>query len=119
MHAILDPELAGVFAHEAVGHASEGDLIEEGNSVLKGRIGEKIGDARLTIVDDPSLHEFGFEPVDAEGISADRTEIISAGKVNAFLHNRQTLAAVGNDFHRPCPCHARGTSACADEQYLH
>lgn len=96
MHAILDPELAGVFAHEAVGHASEGDLIEEGNSVLKGRIGEKIGDARLTIVDDPSLYEFGFEPVDAEGISADRTEIISAGKVNAFLHNRQTLAAVGN-----------------------
>ncbi len=96
MHAVLDPELAGVFAHEAVGHASEGDLIEEGNSVLKGRIGEKIGDARLTIVDDPSLHEFGFEPIDAEGISAGRTEIIRAGKVNAFIHNRQTLAAVGN-----------------------
>ena len=96
MHAILDPELAGVFAHEAVGHASEGDLIEEGNSVLKGRTGEKIGDDRLTIVDDPSLHEFGFDPVDAEGITAGRTEIIRAGKVNAFLHNRQTLAAVGN-----------------------
>jgi TldD protein len=96
MHAILDPELAGVFAHEAVGHASEGDLIEEGNSVLKGRTGEKIGDDRLTIVDDPSLNEFGFEPVDAEGIAAGRTEIILAGKVNAFLHNRQTLAAVGN-----------------------
>jgi len=96
MHAILDPELAGVFAHEAVGHASEGDLIEEGNSVLQGKIGEKIGDSRLTIVDDPSLHEFGFDPVDAEGISAGRTEIISSGKVNSFLHNRQTLAAVGN-----------------------
>jgi len=96
MHAILDPELAGVFAHEAVGHASEGDLIEEGNSVLKGRTGEKIGDDRLTIVDDPSLPEFGFEPIDAEGIAAGRTEIIQAGKVNAFLHNRQTLAAVGN-----------------------
>jgi TldD protein len=96
MHAILDPELAGVFAHEAVGHASEGDLLEEGNSVLKGRTGEKIGDASLTIVDDPSLHEFGFEPVDAEGIAVARTEIIRAGKVNAFLHNRQTLAAIGN-----------------------
>lgn len=96
MHAVLDPELAGVFAHEAVGHASEGDLIEEGNSVLKGKIGEKIGDARLTIVDDPSLHEFGFEPVDAEGVSAGRTEIIREGKVNSYLHNRQTLAAVGN-----------------------
>ena len=55
MHAVLDPELAGVFAHEAVGHASEGDLIEEGNSVLKGRTGEKIGNDILTIVDDPSL----------------------------------------------------------------
>jgi len=96
MHAVLDPELAGVFAHEAVGHASEGDLIEEGNSVLKGRTGEKIGDTSLTIVDDPSLHEFGFEPVDAEGIAVARTEIIRAGKVNAFLHNRQTLAAIGN-----------------------
>jgi TldD protein len=96
MHAVLDPELAGVFAHEAVGHASEGDLIEEGNSVLKGRTGEKIGDASLTIVDDPSLHEFGFEPVDAEGIAVARTEIIRAGRVNSFLHNRQTLAAIGN-----------------------
>ena len=55
MHAVLDPELAGVFAHEAVGHASEGDLIHEGNSVLKGRIGEKIGNENLTIVDDPGL----------------------------------------------------------------
>ena len=36
MRAVLDPELAGVFAHEAVGHASEGDLIAEGSSVLKG-----------------------------------------------------------------------------------
>lgn len=96
MNAVLDPELAGVLAHEAVGHASEGDLIEEGNSVLKGRYGEKIGTDLLTIVDDPTLHEFGFEPVDAEGIAVERTEIIKCGRVNSFLHNRQTLAAVGN-----------------------
>src|SRR5512138_520628 len=66
MRAVLDPELAGVFAHEAVGHASEGDLIHEGSSVLKGKTGETIGSGILTIVDDPSLHEFGFDPVDAE-----------------------------------------------------
>ena len=96
MHAVLDPELAGVFAHEAVGHASEGDLIQEGNSVLKGRNGEKIGGEILTIVDDPSLHEFGFCPVDAEGTAVIRTEIISRGVVNAFLHSRESLAAVGN-----------------------
>jgi TldD protein len=96
MRAVLDPELAGVFAHEAVGHASEGDLISEGNSVLKGRTGEKIGNEILTIVDDPGLYEFGFDPVDAEGTAVKRTEIISRGVVNAFLHDRESLATVGN-----------------------
>ena len=96
MRAVLDPELAGVFAHEAVGHASEGDLIQEGSSVLKGRTGECIGNETLTIVDDPSLCEFGFDPVDAEGVAVARTEIIRRGMVNAFLHNRESLAAIGN-----------------------
>jgi TldD protein len=96
MRAVLDPELAGVFAHEAVGHASEGDLIHEGNSVLKGKTGQKIGNDSLTIVDDPGIHEFGFDPVDAEGVAVCRTEIIKNGVINAFLHNRETLSSVGN-----------------------
>jgi len=96
LKAVLDPELAGVFAHEAVGHASEGDLIQEGNSVLKGRIGERIGNDILTIVDDPGLREFGFDPVDAEGVAVKRTEIIRNGVINAFLHSRESLAAVGH-----------------------
>jgi len=96
MRAVLDPELAGVFAHEAVGHASEGDLVKEGSSVLAGRIGEEIGPPLLTIVDDPSLPEFGFEPVDAEGSRTARSEIILRGRVNAYLHTRETLAALGN-----------------------
>ncbi|MDD4138232.1 MAG: TldD/PmbA family protein [Methanoregula sp.] len=104
MRAVLDPELAGVFAHEAVGHASEGDLIQEGSSVLKGKTGERIGNENLTIVDDPSLHGFGFDPVDAEGVAVTRTEIIRRGVINAFLHSRESLAAVGNGI----AGHARG-----------
>ncbi|HVN66696.1 MAG TPA: TldD/PmbA family protein [Methanomicrobiales archaeon] len=96
MRAVLDPELAGVFAHEAVGHASEGDLVKEGSSVLAGRIGERIGPDTLTIADDPALTEFGFEPVDAEGCRTARTEMVSRGRVNAYLHTRETLAALGN-----------------------
>lgn len=96
MHAILDQELAGVFAHEAIGHASEGDLVKEGSSIIRGRIGETIGTKVLTIVDDPTLPEFGFEPVDAEGVAAQRTEIIKNGVLSSYLHNRQTLAAVGD-----------------------
>jgi TldD protein len=96
MRAVLDPELAGVFAHEAVGHASEGDLVQEGNSVLKGKTGAKIGNENLTIIDDPGIHEFGFDPVDAEGVAVLRTEIIKKGVITSFLHNRETLSSVGN-----------------------
>jgi TldD protein len=96
MRVVLDPELAGVFAHEAVGHASEADLVQEGNSVLAGKIGDRIGNDVVTIVDDPSLHEFGFEPFDAEGSATSRTEIIRQGVLANYLHSRETLAAVGN-----------------------
>ncbi|MCK4269327.1 MAG: TldD/PmbA family protein, partial [Methanogenium sp.] len=96
MNAVLDQELAGVFAHEAIGHASEGDLVKEGVSVIKDKIGEKIGDGCLTVVDDPTMPEFGFMPVDAEGVAVHRTEIIRSGVLVNYLHNRQTLAAVGN-----------------------
>lgn len=96
MNAVLDQELAGVFAHEAIGHASEGDLVKEGVSVIKDKIGEKIGDGCLTVVDDPTMPEFGFMPVDAEGVAVQRTEIIRSGVLVNYLHNRQTLAAVGN-----------------------
>ncbi|KUG20228.1 MAG: TldD/PmbA family protein [Methanomicrobiaceae archaeon] len=93
---VLDPKLAGVFTHEAVGHASEGDHIREGNSVLAGRIGERIGCEGLLIVDDPTLPGYGFEPVDAEGVAVQRTEIIRDGILQAYIHNRETLAAVGD-----------------------
>jgi TldD protein len=96
MNAVLDQQLAGVFAHEAIGHASEGDLVKEGISVIKGMIGEKIGSPNLTVVDDPTLHEFGFMPVDSEGVLPVRTEIIKSGVLSAYLHNRQTLAVVGD-----------------------
>jgi len=95
MNVVLDPELAGVFAHEAVGHASEADLVHEGSSVLRGKIGEQIGSGIVTIVDDPTLPEFGFEPVDAEGSRVERTIIVEKGVLTSYLHSRETLPAVG------------------------
>lgn len=102
MHAILDPELAGVFAHEAVGHAAEGDLVKEGNSVLGGKTGQKIGSPQITIADDPSLIEFGFCPVDDEGSATNRTEIIRAGIMQSYLHSKETLARIGDGIAGHC-----------------
>jgi TldD protein len=96
MNAILDPELAGVFAHEAIGHASEGDLVKEGISVIKGMTGQQIASPVVTVIDDPTMPEFGFMPVDAEGSAVKRTEIIRDGVLTNYLHSRETLAAVGD-----------------------
>ncbi|MBN1167143.1 MAG: TldD/PmbA family protein [Methanospirillaceae archaeon] len=96
-HAVLDPELAGVFAHEAVGHAAEGDLVQEGSSVFAGRIGERVGSPVISITDDPTLHNFGFCPVDDEGRETKRTGIIRSGVLSAYLHSMESMAALGED----------------------
>jgi len=38
---VIDPILAGVFAHEGIGHPSEADAIVEGNSILKDMLNQK------------------------------------------------------------------------------
>ncbi|MGB9928443.1 MAG: TldD/PmbA family protein [Methanosarcina sp.] len=107
MPVILDQELAGVFAHEAVGHASEADLVLEGDSILENKIGEKIASPLVTIIDDPTLHEFGYYPFDAEGSQARKTEIIKDGIFNSYLHSRETAAKLGGT---PGNCRAQGFS---------
>lgn len=97
MPAVLDPAIGGVFAHEAVGHASEGDQVRDGVSVLGPRLGEQVGSKLVTIIDDPSMHGYGYEPFDAEGVAAGPCELIKQGVVNKFMHSRETLAAVGLD----------------------
>ncbi len=89
--AVLDQELAGVFIHEAVGHAAEADHVLEGNnSILADKIGEQIASPLITVYDDPSLHEFGYYPFDDEGSESKRTTLIEKGVLKSFLHSRET-----------------------------
>ncbi|QLC49593.1 TldD/PmbA family protein [Methanolobus zinderi] len=92
---ILDPELAGVFAHEAVGHASEADLVLEGSSILENRIGQEIGSPLINVIDDPTLHEYGYFPFDDEGAQSEKTVLIKDGILNSYLHSRETAAKLG------------------------
>ncbi len=40
---VLDPEMTGVFSHEAVGHACEADAVVDKESILAGSSGKPIG----------------------------------------------------------------------------
>lgn len=92
---VLDQELAGVFVHEAVGHATEGDIILEGDSCLEGRLGEMIASELVTVKDDPSLMLNGYYPFDDEGSLAQETVLVEKGILRSFLNTRETAARLG------------------------
>ncbi len=92
---ILDQELAGVFIHEAVGHAVEADHVLEGNSILAGKIGQQIASPLITVYDDPSMHEYGYYPFDDEGAESKRTTVIEDGVLKSFLHSRESAGRLG------------------------
>jgi TldD protein len=92
---VLDQELAGVFIHEAVGHASEADTVMEGDSCLEGKIGQQIGSELVTVRDDPTLLHYGYYPYDSEGMPSHNTVIIEKGVMKAYLNARETAAKLG------------------------
>jgi TldD protein len=92
---VLDQELAGVFVHEAVGHATEADIILEGDSCLEGRLGERIGSELVTVKDDPSLMQNGYYPFDDEGSLSRETVLVENGVLKSYLNSRETAARLG------------------------
>ena len=93
---IADPELTGVLIHEALGHAVEGDLILQNDSILKGRMGEMIASEIVNIFDDASLKEgFGYYPYDVEGIKTKPNQLVKDGKLVSLLNSRETASQLG------------------------
>lgn len=90
---IIDPLLAGTFAHEAFGHAAEADAILANESILAGKIGEKVGPEYINIVDDPSIPgAYGSVMYDSEGIKAKKVSLIKNGILTEFMHSRETAS---------------------------
>ncbi|MEM0372429.1 MAG: TldD/PmbA family protein [archaeon] len=88
---VLGPKMSGTLAHEAVGHACEADYVLMGESILRGRIGERIGSQHVSIIDDPTLERFaGSYYYDDEGVKARPTRIIDKGVLCSYLHSRET-----------------------------
>ena len=104
VNVILNPSLAGVFTHEAFGHFSEADLIEDSPTLReKMKIGEKLGNDILSIVDDPTLPgQLGFYSYDDEGVPARPVRLMERGVLAGRLHSRRTAAAFGESLSGHC-----------------
>jgi TldD protein len=101
---VLNPEMAGVFAHEAFGHFSEADIVEALPAMRERmKIGEKLGSEVLNITDDATLpHQLGFYKYDDEGVRVRPTPLMKNGVLTGRLHSRRTAAEFGEPLSGHC-----------------
>ncbi len=73
-----------------------GDSLVKGKTLLKDRVGEKIGAEVLTLVDDGTREQgFATVPYDDEGIPQGRNVLIERGVFKGFLHSLYTANLTG------------------------
>lgn len=94
---IINPDLAGVFAHEAFGHFSEADIVETLPAMRqKMQLGARLGAETINIIDDATRPgQLGFYRYDDEGVAVRPVQLIKDGVLVGRLHSRRTAAEFG------------------------
>jgi TldD protein len=94
---ILDPVLAGVFAHEAFGHLSESDFVYQNKNLQQVMVlGKRFSGKHLNIIDDPTIPDLrGSYKYDDEGTKTGEDYLIREGVLEGRLHSRETAARMG------------------------
>lgn len=91
MPVIVDPDIAGLLAHEVIGHAAEADEVMRQRSFLSNAVGKQVGSELVTMVDDGTIEQaYGSIPFDSEGTPSSRTTIIKNGVYKGFMHSLET-----------------------------
>jgi len=94
---LLNPTLAGVFIHEAFGHLCEADHFYKNDRLQEiMEIGKQFGPEELNVVDDGYIEgRRGNTKFDDEGVPRQKTYLIKNGRLNSFMHSRETAAKMG------------------------
>lgn len=90
---VLDADLAGILAHEAVGHTTEADLVL-GGSVAANLLNKEAASPLVNLTDFANTAMGKTCPVpvyiDDEGTKAEDTVIIKDGILKSFMHNKES-----------------------------
>jgi PmbA protein len=79
-----------------VSSALSGEAVAKGRSFFAGRLGELVGDAGLTLVDDPTdPRAYGAAAYDAEGLACRRNVLIDSGVLRGFLYDTVSASRAG------------------------
>lgn len=103
---ILASKLAGILAHEAIGHTTEADLVKAG-SVAGPMLNQVVASPLVTLVDFAHSYNGKECPVpvyhDDECVEAKDTVIIENGVLKTFMNSRETASF----YDQPATGHAR------------
>ncbi len=87
---VLDPVAASAFLAVLSG-ALSAEAVQKQRSLFAPLVGEQVASDKLTLVDDGRLVAGpAAAPFDGEGVPTGRTELITGGVLNGFLHNTYT-----------------------------
>jgi TldD protein len=94
--AILLPEAAGVFFHEALGHRLEGERQNDNKegATFKGQIGKPVLPTFVSVLDDPTLAKVGNLSLnghygfDDEGVASRPVTLVDHGVLKNYLKSR-------------------------------
>jgi TldD protein len=90
---VMHPELAGILAHEAVGHTVEADIVL-GGSVAAHNLNKQVASELVSMTDfaHTAIGEKCPLPVfvDDEGVIAEDVPLIEDGILRNFMHSRET-----------------------------
>lgn len=96
MPVVISNGWGGVLFHEAVGHGLEADHIERKSSVYAGKLGQRVANPMVTLIDDATIpnHRGSFR-VDDEGVAGQRTMCVVEGVLEGYLTDRKHARALG------------------------
>ncbi|MEM2118824.1 MAG: TldD/PmbA family protein [Candidatus Bathyarchaeia archaeon] len=88
---ILDCDPAATVLLQPVINSVNADNVQRGRSLWGGKVGQKVASEKLTLVDDGLLPKgIGSSSFDVEGVPRQKTRLVTAGKLEGFLHNSFT-----------------------------
>jgi TldD protein len=89
MPVVLAAGSSGILLHEAIGHGMEGDFNRKNESIYSDKIGKKIAEPIVTIIDDgTNLSEYGSINIDDEANESKRTVLVQDGILETYMHDR-------------------------------
>ncbi len=96
MSVVLSSSAGGTMIHEAVGHGLEADLVYESMSVYKDKLGTKVANENITVVDDSTKPKMrGSFYFDDEGTKSQNTLLIKNGILKNYMFDKTYAKVAG------------------------